>query len=304
MQYATCGALVRYFGVALWSAALIACTAKPSSQADADRHIKAMRENTPGAAVRMRASVLDTSYNGVPASWINRERRQNGVIVYIHGGSYVMGPSSNEWMWMRLLSDRTNMAALGIIYRMPPEYPFPAALDDAVAAVVAAIDSRDVPRDRWVLAGASAGGGLAASTVRVLLDRGYAPLGLLLMAPWVDLAMYDSVTVTPDDQAHTTLAWAAHYYAGRTSLADPRISPINSSFTHFPPTYIDVGTRDGFLQQDRLLRDRMRAAGVSVTHIEQEGGDHVYSMLHDRPEAAVSMKKQAEWIVSLLRPRE
>ena len=274
----------------------------------ANRVIRGMRENTPGKAVRQRARVVDTSYAGVPVSWINRDRRANGVIIYIHGGAYVLGPTADEWNWLTTLAERTNTAAVGIVYRMPTDHPFPAALDDAVAAVKALVQSGALPRDRWILLGGSAGGGLATATMRSLLDQGVSPRGLLLLAPWVDLLMQDSATVAQDERdpflSRNMLGWAARLYAGRTPIADPRISPINASFTGFPPTYIDVGTRDLFLPQDRLLRDRMRAAGVGVTYVEQDGGVHVYAQARGRPEAAVSIAAQAAWIAAQLRTAE
>jgi acetyl esterase/lipase len=263
--------------------------------------IRSIRTNQPPAQVRARAAVLDTAVGGVPVSWIDRSRRASGLIVYVHGGGYIAGPGPDEWIWITELASRTSSAAVGIVYRMPPDAPFPAAFNDAVAAVMAMSRAGDLPANRWILAGGSAGGGLAVATMRALLDQGVTrPAGLLLEAPWVDIAMTNPDLAASDAAdpvlSRGWLGWAAELYANGTRLDDPRLSPVNASFSGFPATLLDVGTRDMFLPDVRRIRDRLRSAGAQLEYIEQPGAVHTYSQNLTRPEGQVGVAKIVKWL--------
>ncbi|MCW3014160.1 MAG: mlhB, partial [Solirubrobacterales bacterium] len=150
--------------------------------------------------------------------------------------------------------------------------------------------------------GGSAGGGLALATHRALLDRGAdGPSGLLLTAPWVDLVLA-APELAASEKAdgflrRSWLGWAARLYAAGTPLDDPRLSPIHASFAGFAPAaHLDVGTHDLFLPDVRRLRDKLAAAGVDVTYVEQPGGRHTYPLFLERPEAQATVAAQARWL--------
>jgi acetyl esterase/lipase len=268
--------------------------------------VRRSRAEIPDETVRQRCNVVPSSEAGVPVVWLNRERSANGVIVYIHGGAFVAGPAQLEWHWLSSLSNRNAMAAVGILYRKPPDHPFPAALDDTVACIRSMCTRRELRARHWVLAGGSAGGGLAVSTMRALLDLHLmSPAGLLLMAPWVDLALKGAGVAEAEAVdpllSRRWLGWAAASYAGQVPLADPRLSPLHAVLQGFPRTRIDIGTRDIFLPDCRRLRDRLLAANVLVDHVEQSGGVHSYPFNTDRPEAEVALVAQARWVAERLR---
>ena len=263
--------------------------------------LKLLRAERPPVSVRWAMPHARASAGGVRCVWLNRDRRDRGVLVYLHGGAYIVGPAASEWHWLATIARRTGVAAIVVLYRMPPRDPFPAAFDDAAAAVAALLERGELRPDRWILAGGSAGGGLALSALRLLLDRGASPpAGLLAVAPWVDLEL--AGPGVPDADAldpilgRGWLRWAAGLYAGAVPLEDPRLSPLGASFAGFPPTRVDVGTRDLFLPDNRRLRDRLVADGVRVDYREQPGGVHTYPQFVFRPEARAALDVQARWV--------
>ncbi|NTW39840.1 MAG: alpha/beta hydrolase [Cellulomonadaceae bacterium] len=245
----------------------------------------------------------------MPVTWLQAAKRSNGVVVFLHGGAYLGGPLEQQWRWLLEIARRVDVAAVAIRYRMPPKHPFPAALDDAGTAIRAMRDAGEIDDGNWVLSGDSAGGGLALATTRTLKDdHGILPAGLVLTAPWVDLEMRSPellAQVPQDAFLHPLwLGRAARAYAGGVPLSDPRLSPINGSFTGFPPTHLNVGTRDLFLTDVRRLARALEVAGVPVQCIEQDGGMHTYVQDIVTPEARWTIASQSAWLSQLLSRRE
>jgi acetyl esterase/lipase len=198
------------------------------------------------------------------------------------------------------------VAAAMVLYRIPPpRHPHPAALDDTIRAITALHASGELEEGRWILAGDSAGGGLALAAAQALRDSGGPmPAGLVLTAPWVDLEM-----ATPQIEAaekadpflsRSALWWSARVYADGAALDDPRLSPINASMTGLPPVHLNVGTRDLFLPDVRRLRDALHDARVPVIHIEQEGAVHAYPQQITTPEAQWTIRDQIRWLRNVL----
>ncbi len=262
---------------------------------------KRARQNWPGKSVLSRLEVARSRPGNVPVVWLAPQQSADGVVVGLHGGSYISGPIASQWEWMADVQKRTSVAMAMVIYRMPPQWPYPAALDDSVNAIIAMQDDCDLPAGKWILFGDSAGGGLALAVVSRLIEAGRElPAGLLLTAPWVDIAMSNpelEASERADGFLHRSwLGWAARLYANGHSLEDPLLSPLFGSFRGFPPTHLNVGTRDMFLPDVRLLKEKLLAADVSVHYIEQEGGIHTYPLLLKTPEAQATVASQAEWI--------
>jgi acetyl esterase/lipase len=188
---------------------------------------------------------------------------------------------------------------------MPPRHPQPAALQDVVSAVTAMHASGELPSGRWVLAGDSAGGGLALAAAQALRDSGGPlPAGLVLTAPWVDLEManpeLDASDPTDPILSRSLLGWSARLYANGLALDDVRLSPINGSMSGLPPVHLNVGTRDLLRPDVRRLRNALQEAGVPVTWIEQEGGIHTYPQQVDTPEAQWTIQSQVAWLGRML----
>jgi len=219
----------------------------------------------------------------------------------LHGGAYTAGPNRGQWAWLAEMQRRTGFAAAMVLYGMPPRHPFPAALDDALAAVHDLCATGTLTDGRWVLGGDSAGGGLVLAVAHALRDAGHAlPAGLVLTAPWVDLAMEHPDTwrdLSPAFEAgRSILRWAAELYADGVPLDDPRLSPLNGSMHGLPPVHVNVGTGDPFLGDVRRLRGALEAAGVAVDSVEQDGASHTYPQQIITPEAEWTMRAQARWI--------
>ncbi|MEW5810496.1 MAG: alpha/beta hydrolase [Actinomycetota bacterium] len=214
---------------------------------------------------------------GVPVRWFRPDRADAGLIFHVHGGAYVSGSSLAARAHTGMA--RHHRAELvSVDYRLAPEHPFPAALDDVWAVY------SEVARDRpTVIVGESAGGGLAMSLVRRVLDRGGdAPKGLVTMFPWADLTTSSDSFVRNEHRdvlSRQGLSRSALAYAGDVGLKTPLLSPLYGSFADFPPALIVVGTHDCLLDDSRHVSTRMLAAGVNATLVEVAGGFHGFILL-------------------------
>ena len=189
------------------------------------------------------------------------------VMMDLHGGAYVFFAGKGSLDESLVLASRVGIPVVSVDYRMPPDHPFPAALDDAVLAYLALLEDYDA--SDIAMGGTSAGGGLTLATVHRLKSLGYPLPGVLYLGtPWADLTKtgdtqftnenLDRVLVTYDN----TLGAAARLYAGMDSLTHPLISPVYGGFDGFPPTILTSGTRDLFLSDVVRVHRKMRAAGV------------------------------------------
>ncbi|HEX7135302.1 MAG TPA: alpha/beta hydrolase [Iamia sp.] len=185
-----------------------------------------------------------------------------GTILYLHGGAYVSGSLNTH----RALSGRLALAAarpvVALDYRLGPEHPFPAAVDDAVAAAVELAASGEP----LAVAGDSAGGGLALATLVALRDRGdVTPVAGWLISPWADLtqsgATYDSRIDVDPMLARETLTDAAGDYLGAGDPTDPLASPMMADLSGLPAVRIDVGDAEVLLDDSVVTGHRIEEAG-------------------------------------------
>lgn len=186
------------------------------------------------------------------------------VFLDIHGGAFVYGAGDACAAFTRLTLARVGMTTWGVDYRVPPEYPYPAPLDDCLTVYRALL--RDNPPDSIVVGGASAGGNLAAALVLRAKDEGLPmPAGLVLLSPEVDLTESGDSFQTllgADSLLRRSLADTIRAYAGDCDLRDPYLSPLFGDLRGFPPTLIQSGTRDLFLSNAVLLHRRLRALDI------------------------------------------
>ena len=202
--------------------------------------------------------------HGLPGEWLRGRdgSPRRGTLLYLHGGAYVVGAPATHRPITGALARSTGMAVFALDYRLAPEHPFPAALDNALAACRALREAGPL-----VLAGDSAGAGLALATALALRDAGEPlPAALFLIAPWVDLTLARLPPPTPGE-AMLSRAWvaagAAHYLAGGDA-AQPGASPLHADLQGLPATLIQTGTDDLVHGEALRLHDALAAAGVAV----------------------------------------
>jgi acetyl esterase/lipase len=222
-----------------------------------------------------------TELGGVPGIlYIHRWQPPLGVILYLHGGGYI-GTSPNMYAFFTSrVCKETECAVFVADYRLAPEFPYPAAVEDASAAFAALVDL-GIPSQRILLAGDSGGGGLANT---VLLDRGKAapmvkPAGLILFSPEVDLRL-DEPSVT-ENAERDILPWnipTAAYLHGADATSQS-VSPLTADLTGFPPTCVSWGGSEMFRDPIRRYVQRLRNAGVPTEAHEYDGMFHVFPIL-------------------------
>lgn len=206
-------------------------------------------------------------------------RNVNRLVVDTHGGGYVFNPGEACLLEPAVIAATCGIKVIAVDYRMPPDHPFPAPLDDAVA-VWKAVIATESP-SRVALAGGSSGGGLAMATVLRLKKEGIPLPGVLaLQTPWADLEgvgdsiraneWLDNVLVT----YRAAAARAAPLYANGHDMADPFLSPLRGDLSGFPPSIVFTGTRDLFLSLAVLVHRKLRRSGVVADLHVAEGASH------------------------------
>ncbi|MGR7026748.1 alpha/beta hydrolase fold domain-containing protein [Geodermatophilus sp. URMC 62] len=237
----------------------------------------------------------------MPVTWLRPALADRGVLVYVHGGSFVTGPVAGQWRWLAARGAQLSMSAVMVDHRVAPEHPHPAALDDVVTALRSLLSARAPRPGRWALTGDSAGGALALAATRTLVADGSSlPTALVLVAPWVDLALANpQIPGTEPDApvlSRRFLQPSALAYAGRTPLADHRLSPLHSDLAGLPPVHLTTGTRNILVHDVRLLRRRLLDAGVTVDFLEEPGALHAYPVLGAGPATDRALAAQAAFL--------
>lgn len=229
---------------------------------------------------------------GVPGTWSRSTQAPGhppGVVLYLHGGAYCIGSAATHRALTARLARVTGLPVFSLDYRLAPEHRHPAALDDALAACRAlARGDGDGDGDGncngarpFVLAGDSAGGGLALSTALALRDSGGpTPAALVLLSPWVDLVLHDAPVAEPPGEAMLSVDWAAacaaHYLGTATPADDPQVSPLRADLRGLPPTLIQAGTDELLHAQALQLDAALQTAAVDVRCEVTTGRWHVF----------------------------
>ncbi len=206
-------------------------------------------------------------------------RHRDHLFVYVHGGAYVLNAGEAGLGEAVVIAALTKMPVLSVDYRMPPQNPFPAGLDDIIAVWEDLLTIRSA--DSTAMGGSSAGSGLILAVVHKLIGAGRPTPGALFAGtPWTDLTKtgdsyytnegVDRLLVTYDG----ILASSARLYAGPHDLTEPLISPIYGDFTGFPPTFLVTGTRDLFLSNTIRAHTKLRTVGVNADLLVFEGVSH------------------------------
>ena len=210
-----------------------------------------------------------TDAAGVPAEWITTpEAVDERVMYYLHGGGYTVGSIKTHREMISRLSRAARARALAIDYRLAPEHPHPAAVEDSTAAYRWLLSTGAEPA-RLVIAGDSAGGGLTVATLVALRDAGDPlPAAAVCLSPWVDLeglgeSMSTKADVDPMVQRDNLLQ-TAKAYLGDADARTPLAAPLHADLRDLPPLLIQVGTAETLLDDSIRLAERAKSVGVDV----------------------------------------
>ncbi|WP_228538301.1 alpha/beta hydrolase [Nocardia sp. XZ_19_385] len=213
---------------------------------------------------------------GRPAEKLTaRGKSAEGAVLYLHGGGYAVGSLATHRSLAARLAHETGCAVYLLDYRLAPEHPFPAGLEDATAAFLELVENAGYQADQIAIAGDSAGGGLSLATAQRLIARhGLTPAALGLIAPWTD----PNVIPEKDRDLVINRAWSracAAAYLGAGDGQDTGYAPLRGELTGLPPTYVQVDVSELLHSQCVELVTALRAAGVHVRFTESQGLWHV-----------------------------
>jgi len=249
----------------------------------------------PALREKMGVKVEPTTIGGVKAFIVTpsevAEANRNRILIHVHGGAYVLGPGEAGTSEAVMMAGRGRIKVISVDYRMPPDFPYPAAMDDAIAVYKEVVKTTDAKKVG--IFGTSTGGGMTLAMVLRAKNEGLPLPGAIAPGtPWSDMTktgdtyfaneMVDNVLVSNDGW----LGDAANLYANGHDLKDPMLSPIYGDLQGFPPTILTSGTRDLFLSNTVRVHRKLRAAGVVADLIVFEGLSHAqYLFAPDAPES-------------------
>jgi acetyl esterase/lipase len=219
----------------------------------------------------------------VPARRLTPRGAQAGrAILYLHGGAYVIGGPSSHGKLAAQIGHAAQAEVFFPEYRLAPEHPFPAALEDALAAYRWLLQQNQPPQ-RIVIAGDSAGGGLALAVAMAIRDAKLPqPAALVLISPWVDLTLSGESHHSKRDRdpmlRASWLAACAMHYAGPKALDDPELSPVFGDLYGLPPLLIQVGTEEILLSDSERLAKRAQKAGSPARLSRYDGLWHDFQV--------------------------
>jgi len=242
---------------------------------------------------------------GVPSTWISPlEAKPGKVLLHLHGGGYVTGSVESHLMMCILMAKTLNMETLLPEYRLAPENPFPAALEDSLK-VYRWLLAEGYEPGNIIISGDSAGGGLGLATVLALRDAGEPlPVAIVVMSPWADLTHKGQSHHTNADSESVLVTdvlkeWAL-YYTDTANLDNPLVSPVYADFRGFPPLLIQVGGDEILLDDSLLLAEKAGADGVDVTLKIWDEMWHVWQALGDLiPESRAAFEEMGQFVQNL-----
>ena len=241
--------------------------------------------------------------NGVPAEWAVPPNADDGrTILYFHGGGYGVGSTASHRHLVARLAVAAGARALSVDYRLAPEHPFPAAVDDAVA-VTRWLYGQGVKPEKLVFAGDSAGGGLAISAALASREAGLPlPAATVTMSPLTDLAkegesMRTKVDLDPMVRPESSAGFAQRYMGAGKDYKTPLASPLYADHQGMPPMLILVGTWEVLLDDSTRIAARARADGVDVDLRVWDEMIHIWPYFADMiPEGREALTQMGDYI--------
>ena len=269
-----------------------------ASFADSDADVATMRRNMEAAMaltpVPEDVAHSDFDAGGVPARHVSvpGARNDRGVL-YFHGGGYVIGSLNTHTELMGRIARACRAPVLGIDYRLAPEHPYPAAVEDAVASYDR-LQANGIGPQQIVIAGDSAGGGLTLACLLALKAQGKPqPAGAVLLSPWTDLtgsgASLKTRAAADPMISPAVLEPMAALYRGDADAANAGVSPLFGDLEGLAPMLVQVGDDEVLLDDSTRLAKRAEAAGVDIGLQVFEGAFHVFQATPNLPESAEAL---------------
>ena len=227
------------------------------------------------STLRARGTRIERVTRGVRGEWMRHEHFVEGrVLLYLHGGGYTIDSPRTHRALTSHLAASARCQVLVPDYRLAPEHPYPAALQDALAAYRSLLE-RFTP-DQIALGGDSAGGGLALCTALAIREAGLPlPRALVLLSPWTDVSRagetIDGLDAIDPMLGRAWLQRAGDAYRGDLPATDPRVSPLHASLEGLPPILVQVGSDEILLSDSKRFVEKARASGLDV-RLEVEPG--------------------------------
>lgn len=226
--------------------------------------------------------------------WRPRSRTDpSPALLWIHGGGMVMGSAAQDNRFCRRLSEKLNIFVSSVEYRLAPEHPFPAPLEDCYQALVWLAAQPDIDPARIAIGGASSGGGLAAALALLAKERGpVRPVAQLLAYPMLDDRTIDRTDVDRRhlrmwNQRSNRFGWEAYLGAAGRDHVSPLAAPSRSDdLSGLPPAWIGVGTNDLFHDEDVAYAQELDAAGVPCELNVVPGAYHGFNLIESKTEVA------------------
>ncbi len=246
-------------------------------------------------------SVTGGEISGVRAEWLMPAGAPSDrIIMYVHGGGYVSGSCADHRGFVARFAAGCGYNTLTYEYRLAPEHPFPAAVDDSVSVYRALISSKYSP-ENVIIAGESAGGGLTLALLLALKEKGLPlPAAAVAISPWTDLKCESESYRTKNKVSLAPLnSWIVFgkYYSGSANPSNPLISPLYGELSGLPPILINSGTDDELYDDGKNFYLKAKAAGADVRFRSGEGMVHCYPLLAPMfPEASEAMDEIVEFI--------
>lgn len=229
-------------------------------------------------------TVESLTFGNVPAEKITPANATPGkAVLYLHGGGHVFGSIKSHRHFVSRLAVATKATAWHIDYRLAPEHPYPAAIEDALIAYRAILDSGIAPAD-LVVGGESAGGNLAAALLLKLKQENLPqPAGLYLLSPWLDMTTtaesYDKVGARDPMISREGIVGVALAYLGNQPDT-PLASPVRADVAGLPPMLIQVGSEEVLLSDSTTFANNAAMTGIDVTLRVWAGMPHAWPLFH------------------------
>jgi acetyl esterase/lipase len=271
--------------------------------ADVNEQRRLLRELISAQPLPAEVNVIPAELDGVPTAEVTVDGVEpRHVVLYFHGGVYAIGDAALAAELASQVGRRTRAKVISVDYRLAPEHPYPAAVDDALAAYQALLDDGIPPSD-IVFAGESAGGGLAVATLVNARDHGLPlPAAAFAMSPYADLTLAGATIDTKRDvdpllSREALRARIPDYTAGQDA-AIPLISPIFADLSGLPPLVIQAGSHEVLLDDAVRLARAAATADVEVTLDITPGVPHVFQAYHAMLDEATAALDRAGQLLS------
>ena len=255
---------------------------------------------------RQRAAPMDLAIfnaGGTQAAWIAMPgSKDDHILIYLHGGGFRLGSITSHLDLMQRLSTSAQARVLAVDYRLAPEHRFPAPVEDAFAAYRWLL-GQGIPASSIALAGDSAGGGLAISTMLAARAADLPlPCAAVVMSAWTDMeasgASYETRATADPMHNRAMIKAMAKGYLGTADPRDPLASPLYGDLSGLPPLLIQCGDRETGLDDSKQLHDKAHAAGVASKLEIYDGMIHVFQMFAaELPQAETALESAGTFLL-------